>query len=93
MRELDLAAAAHGVTRSDVVRELLSAPMRTVDAGPMDAAELAIVVSEAARLGNVPAMKLRLEMLRRADESAVRGGDPLREIDELAARRAADLMS
>jgi hypothetical protein len=61
---------------------------RPVDAGPMDAAELAIVVSGAARWGNVPAMKLRDEQLRRAAGGKVLGGDPLVEIDELATRRA-----
>lgn len=49
-------------------------------------------VSEVARKGNVQALKLMWEMIRAdrdADEDAERPADPLEEIDELAARRAA----
>lgn len=53
---------------------------------PADADELAILVSEAARAGSVPAMKLRWEMLSRAgDEPAPAIGS----LDELAERRLA----
>lgn len=55
---------------------------------PADADELAVLVSEAARAGSVPAMKLRWEMLaaRAADnEPALAIGS----LDELAERRLA----
>ena len=59
---------------------------------PMDREELARVVSQAARRGNVQAMKLRDEMLLR-DEQPVEDDEPkapeLGSIDELAERRAA----
>lgn len=56
---------------------------------PMDADELARVVSHSARKGNTSAMKLRWEMIladRRPTEEEAE--DPLADIDELAARRA-----
>lgn len=60
---------------------------------PMDAEELARVVSEAARKGSVAAMKLRQEMLladrRTAEEPEEAPQDPLAGVDELAQRRAA----
>lgn len=57
---------------------------------PMDKDELALVVSEAARLGNTQAMKLRWEMLRTAEEPGDQGAavDPLAALDELAERRS-----
>jgi hypothetical protein len=57
---------------------------------PMDADELAHVVSEQARKGSVQAMKLRWEMLRAPDpeREGVKDDDPLAEVDELARRRA-----
>lgn len=57
---------------------------------PMDADELARVVSEQARRGSVQAMKLRWEMLRAPDpeREGVTDDDPLAEVDELARRRA-----
>ena len=60
--------------------------------GPMDAAELARVVSQAARAGSVAAMKLRHAMLaaEQGDDDATgdNNDDPLAEVDELARRRA-----
>jgi transposase len=59
---------------------------------PMDAAELARVVSELARAGSVAAAKLRWEMLREAAASAAaREPVPVTSstIDQLAARRRA----
>jgi hypothetical protein len=59
----------------------------------MDEDELALVVSETARAGNVAAMKLRFEMLRAApreasEAPALSEADAvLAEMDELAARR------
>ncbi len=57
---------------------------------PMDADELARVVSDQARAGSVAAMKLRWEMLR-ADLAATAGSAPvaypLAEVDELARKR------
>ena len=86
LRELDLVASAKGLTRSDVVRGLLAEPTRC--GGSMDAEELVRVVSESARAGSVQAMRLRDEMLRRAEaDETVRGG-PLAELDEIARRRA-----
>jgi len=58
---------------------------------PMDREELARVVSQAARRGNVQAMKLRDEMLLRdeqPDEDAEPEKPGLGSLDELAARRA-----
>ena len=58
---------------------------------PMDADELARVVSEAARKGNTQAMKLRDEQLLRAERKAeepAAPADPLAELDELAQVRA-----
>jgi len=52
---------------------------------PMDGHELRVSVSEAARAGSVPAMKLYWEMLL-ADRE--RRPNPLAEFDELARRRA-----
>jgi hypothetical protein len=58
---------------------------------PMDAAELARVVSETARAGSVQAMKLRHEMLRAEAAPAGGAAEPIAQskIDELAARRRA----
>jgi predicted transcriptional regulator len=53
---------------------------------PMDADELAKVVSEMARKGSVQAAKLRWEMLRAPDGQERPAAD---EFDELKARRAA----
>lgn len=55
---------------------------------PMDEAELAHVVSAAARKGNTQAMKLRWEMLRSVVQEDVAEADPLAALDELASRRA-----
>ena len=60
--------------------------------GPMDAAELACVVSQAARAGSVAAMKLRHAMLvaeEREDAGRDDADGPLAEVDELARRRVA----
>jgi transposase len=56
---------------------------------PMDAEELARVVSTAARKGNTQAMKLRWEMIRadRDEDQDQEPADPIDELDELAARR------
>lgn len=54
---------------------------------PMDREELIRVVSEAARRGNVQAMKLRNEMLR-DDEVAEEPKSAVGSLDELAERRA-----
>lgn len=58
---------------------------------PMTAEELRLEVSKAARRGSVQAMKLYWEMIRGEDEDE--GGDeeadPLDELDEVAAKRAA----
>lgn len=59
--------------------------------GPMDADELACVVSQAARAGSVAAMKLRHAMLvaeQADDATGASTDDPLAEVDELARRRA-----
>jgi hypothetical protein len=52
---------------------------------PMDADELARVVSEMARKGSVTAAKLRWEMLRSTDEEDA--SEPVDEFDELRLRR------
>lgn len=57
---------------------------------PLDAQELAVVVSEAARRGNTLAMRLRWDMLRAECAAAVVPAapvDPLTFLDDLAARR------
>lgn len=57
---------------------------------PMDEDELAIVVSEQARAGSVPAMKLRWEQLRAAPrEEPPALTEAQKVMDELAARRRA----
>jgi transposase len=54
---------------------------------PMDAAELAQVVSKMARAGSVQAAKLRWEMLREQVSLGSESNGPLAEVDELARRR------
>lgn len=66
------------------------------DAGPMDAAQLRVQVSRAARRGSVPAMRLYWEFLeadkrRAAPASSFEELDPIAQArDELAARRKAN---
>ena len=67
---LDAAAAEHGITRTRMVRQMLEAALRdrpTLAPEPPGAEELLALLSEAARRGNVGAIKTLLLREQTAD--------------------------
>lgn len=86
-RKEDAGEYAEFAAEADEVREKAKERI----AQPMDEDELARVVSDCARRGNTTAMKLRWDMLTAKKEppEQEKPADPLANLDELAARRAA----
>ncbi len=78
-------AGAHQEFTEAVEKVWAARELPASDDPPMGDGELRVAVSEAARAGSVPAMKLYWEMLL-ADRE--RRPNPLAEFDELARRRA-----
>ena len=81
-----------GTPHAQFAHDVDAAKKDAAESYPMDRAELARVVSRAARRGSIPAMKLRDEMLLR-EEQPPAPAEPAKprtgSLDELAQRRAA----